>query len=361
MLEVRVKRKLPGFSLDVAFSVNQEILAILGPSGSGKTMTLNCIAGLIKPNEGYIKLNNKVLFDSASNFSLPPQMRKVGFVFQNYALFPHLTVHQNIGYGIRHLTTKEIKDRVSELLEKMNIKRFRDRYPKQLSAGQQQRVAVARALAPEPEVLLLDEPFSALDSLVKERLQIELQALQRFYKGNTLFVTHDLTEGYKLSSRIAIFESGRIVQCDDKANLISSPANLIVARLSGFRNLLAGNINEMTDSNIFVFIPGLGTLRALRHENSCLAPGMPVTIGIRSEYVQMAGHLGENTVCGTIDRIVEEITGRRYFFQINKGQNAEYCLEAVLSESDSIISSQMGKELLIYLPPEHLIVVNKRI
>ncbi len=180
-----------------------------------------------------------------AEFSLPAQMRKVGFVFQNYALFPHLTVNQNIGYGIRHLTAKEIKDRVSELLEKMNIQRLGDRYPRQLSAGQQQRVAVARALAPEPEVLLLDEPFSALDSLVKERLQLELQALQRFYKGNMLFVTHDLTEGYKLSSRIAVFESGRIVQHDHKEKVITCPSNHTVARLVGFKNLMEGSVTEI--------------------------------------------------------------------------------------------------------------------
>jgi molybdate transport system ATP-binding protein len=150
MLEVRLKKKLPGFSLDVSFSANHEILAILGPSGSGKTMTLQCIAGLLKPDEGYIKLNDKVLLDSDKGTNLPAQMRKVGFVFQNYALFPHLTVNQNIGYGIRHLPAQEINNRVTELLDKMNIQKLGHRYPKQLSAGQQQRVAVARALATEP-------------------------------------------------------------------------------------------------------------------------------------------------------------------------------------------------------------------
>jgi len=127
MLEVRIKRKLPGFTLDVAFSVNQEIVAILGPSGSGKTMTLQCIAGLLQPDEGYVKLNNKTLLDSSQGVSLPAQRRKVGFVFQNYALFPHLTVSQNIGYGIGHLTIQEKKERVSELLEKMNIQRLGER------------------------------------------------------------------------------------------------------------------------------------------------------------------------------------------------------------------------------------------
>ncbi len=248
MLEVKIKKKLPGFTLDVSFSVNQEILALLGPSCSGKTMTLQCIAGLLCPDEGYVKLNDKILLDSAKRINRPAQTRKVGFVFQNYALFPHLTVTQNVLYGIHHIPIKDAKIKVAELLEKMNIGKLADRYPRQLSAGQQQRVAVARALAPEPEVLLLDEPFSALDSMVKERLQLELQSLQQFYKGNILFVTHDLAEGYKLSSSMAVFESGRIVQHDEKTRVVSYPAHHVVARLVGFKNLMEGTVIEATDS-----------------------------------------------------------------------------------------------------------------
>jgi molybdate transport system ATP-binding protein len=180
VFEVNIKRKLPGFTLDVSFCANQEILAILGPSGSGKTMTLQCIAGLTEPDEGYIKLNDKILFNSISKINLTPQMRKVGFVFQNYALFPHISVYDNIAFGIRHLPKSEIKERIFNLLNKMNINELAYRYPKQLSGGQQQRVALARAIAPEPDILLLDEPFSALDTQVKERLEIELLSLQIF-------------------------------------------------------------------------------------------------------------------------------------------------------------------------------------
>jgi molybdate transport system ATP-binding protein len=143
LLKVDIKRKLPGFSLAAAFSISQEILAILGPSGSGKTMTLQCIAGLLKPDEGNIELNGKVLFDSKKNINLPPQKRNIGFVFQNYALFPHLAVADNIAYGIRHLPSQDIKLRVTQLLEKMHIQALANRYPRQISSGQQQRVALA--------------------------------------------------------------------------------------------------------------------------------------------------------------------------------------------------------------------------
>ncbi len=206
-------------------------------------MTLQCIAGLLRPDEGYIKLNDKVLLDSSSRINIPSQMRKVGFVFQNYALFPHLTVNQNISYGIRHLPKEAVKERVDELLDKMNIQKLGDRYPKQLSAGQQHGWR-SPGTGPGPEVLLLDEPFSALDSMVKERLQLELQTLQRFYNGNMLFVTHDLAEGFKLSSRIAVFESGRIVQQDNKEKVVSCPSNHTVARLVGFKNLMEGMVVE---------------------------------------------------------------------------------------------------------------------
>lgn len=357
MLEVTVKRKLQGFSLDVAFSVNQEILAILGPSGSGKTMTLQCIAGLIQPDEGYIKLNQKVLFDSTSRYNLPTQLRKVGFVFQNYALFPHLTVNQNIGYGVRYMSSREIKDRVSELLEKMNIQKLGDRYPKQLSAGQQQRVAVARALAPEPEVLLLDEPFSALDSLVKERLQLELQTLQRFYKGNMLFVTHDLAEGYKISSRIAVFESGRIVQHDKKEKVITCPSNHTVARLVGFKNLMEGSVTEVQGTSSLIKVPELGgLLRANNFPTANLAPDQHVTVGIRPEYIQLRDQIGENIFLSTVDRIVEGVTASNYYFHVNTVGTTRHYIMMILSRPDSDVIRE-GQSSYLHLPAEHVVII----
>ncbi|HSW58513.1 MAG TPA: ABC transporter ATP-binding protein, partial [Dehalococcoidales bacterium] len=315
MLEVRVKRKLKGFTLDVGFAIDHEILAILGPSGSGKTMTLQCIAGLLRPDEGFIKVDEKVLLDSAAGVHIPTQSRKVGFVFQNYALFPHLSVYQNVSYGIRYLPVKEVKSSVYDLLEKMNIQRLADRYPRQLSAGQQQRVAVARALAPEPEVLLLDEPFSALDSMVKERLQLELQNVQRFYKGYILFVTHDLAEGYKLSSKIAVFESGRIVQQDDKEKVVSCPCNHTVARLVGFKNLMEGTVIALENQMAVIQVPDLGgSLKACLTQNQNLSLNQRVTVGIRPENIQVMNQAGENTFACTLDRAVEGITATNCYF-----------------------------------------------
>jgi molybdate transport system ATP-binding protein len=239
----------------------------------------------------------------------------------------------------------------------MGLDGLQQRYPRELSSGQQQRVAVARALAPEPEILLLDEPFSALDSLTKEQLEMQILDLRQFYKGNIILVTHDLAEAYRLSSRIAVYESGGIIQCDNKAKLIASPANLTVAKITGFRNLLLGTINEITDSHISILVPELGTLKAVRYKHSRLLSGMSVTIGISPEYVKITNHPGENTVYGSLSRIVEEIRGYRCFFQLNSAQNTVYQLDAVISKSDKNIIPTLGSKVHIHLPPEYLVVI----
>ena len=356
MLEVNVKRSLPGFSLDVNFSINQEILAILGPSGSGKTMTLQCIAGLIKPDEGFIKLNDKVLLDTANNVNLKPQLRRVGFVFQNYALFPHLNVHDNVSYGIRHLPQPEVTDRVTQLLEKMHLADLGHRFPRQLSAGQQQRVALARAIAPEPELLLLDEPFSALDSQVKERLELELMNVQNFYNGNILFVTHDLTEGYKLSSKIAVYESGRVVQCDYKKRVIESPANRTVARLTGVRNIMQGFIESIAGSTVRVMVPELGgILKIVKDDTAGFAVNQTVTIGIRPEYIHIIDQPGENTFKCQANRIVEGVSLINCFFYTGGAANGHW-VEVSLHKAHAPLIKE-GHECCVYLPPEHIVII----
>ncbi len=354
MLEVSIKRKLPGFVLDVKFTVNQEIMAILGPSGSGKTMTLQCIAGLTQPDEGFIKLNDKILFDSTQNINLSPQRRKVGLVFQNYALFPHLTVSQNIAYGIQDRTLIEKKERVTQLLGKMHIGELGQRFPKQLSSGQQQRVALARALAPEPDILLLDEPFSALDSQVQERLAIELLSLQSFYKGNILLVTHNLAEGYKMASRIAVYYSGQVIQCDSKQKVIISPANHTVARLTGVRNLFKGSVIEIQGENAFVLIPEFqekvrielkGTAKPVLNQS--------INLGIRPEYVHLSDNPVENTLKCVVDRMIEGIASIDCFFYIQGKTDSRHLIEATLSKADAGRIST-GQECFLHLHPEHL-------
>ncbi len=359
MLEVNIKKALPGFKLAVNFSVNQEILAILGPSGSGKTMTLQCIAGLIPPDEGYIKLNDKVLLDSARGIKLKPRVRGIGFVFQNYALFPHLTAGDNIAYGIRHLPKDQVKTKTAELMEKMHIGGLGHRYPRQLSAGQQQRVALARAIAPEPELLLLDEPFSALDSQVKERLELELMNLQNFYKGNILYVTHNLAEGYKLASKIAVYESGRVVQCDYKNRVIESPANRTVARLTGVRNIMQGSVETVTGSTVRVFVPELGgILQVVTGDTAGLSVNQPVTVGIRPEYIHIVDQPGENAFKCRADRIVDGVALINCFFYTSHERADGHWIEVSLHKSHAPLI-QEGNEYYVYLPPEHIAIIKE--
>jgi molybdate transport system ATP-binding protein len=356
MLEVKIKKTLPGFNLEVDFTIDQEILAILGPSGSGKTMTLKCVAGLLEPDEGRIALNGRVLFDSAARINLPARERKIGFVFQNYALFPHRTVVENMSYGIRRRPRHEVAARVLWLLEKMHIEGLGERYPRQLSSGQQQRVALARALSCEPEVLLLDEPFSALDTPRRERLEVELLAMQDFYRGDILFVTHDLAQGYKLGSRIAVYESGQVAQMDSKHRVITRPANRTAARLTGFRNLMEGRVNRVGDAGVWVDIGGLGViLRVANGGDTGVIAGQEVAVGIRSEHVRPVALAGENTVYGTVTRVVEGVTTLYYYLRPAPA-SGEGELEVSLSKTEK---SDMlnGGSYHFSLPPEHLVII----
>jgi molybdate transport system ATP-binding protein len=320
-------------------------------------MTLQCIAGLLKPDEGYVKLNDKALLDTKNGISLKPRARGVGFVFQNYALFPHYTVENNIAYGMSHLPKDRVKTRVAELLDKMHLTGLGNRFPRQLSAGQQQRVALARAIAPEPELLLLDEPFSALDSQVKERLELELLNLHNFYKGNILFVTHNLAEGYKLASKIAIYESGRIVQCDLKNKVIGSPANRTVARLTGVRNIMQGTIEEIAGGVVRVMVPELCGIIKVKMENAAgLAAGQAVYIGIRPEYIHIVDQPGDNTFQCKADRIVDGVSLINCFFHISQESMDRHWIEVSLHKLHAPLIAE-GHECYVYLPPQHVLII----
>ena len=215
--------------------MDQEIMAILGPSGCGKTMTLKCIAGLMTPDQGKIILNEQALFDSQQGINLPARERNIGFLFQNYALFPHLTVHENIAFGIKSLPAAQRNERVQQLLSKVRMERFGHRYPAQLSGGQQQRVALARALAPEPEVLLLDEPFSALDTQVKERLEAELLEIQADFQGHVLFYL--IWQSFYV---IMAFTNWWLVAMGDRQLLLNNQL-IKGSYLTGMENMLEGS------------------------------------------------------------------------------------------------------------------------
>ena len=233
-LGVDIRRKLKGFSLDAAFSIEDGVLGILGASGSGKSMMLRSVAGIDQPTEGRIELSGRVLYDSSRGIHLRPQNRRVGYLFQHYALFPHMTVAENISCA---LSRDHRRAKVGTLMERFQLQGLEKRYPSQLSGGQQQRVAVARCVAAEPEALLLDEPFSALDAGMREQMQLELQAMLRDYGGPVVLVTHDQREAYRLCGRLAVFEAGRCIAQGNTKELFTRPGLVQVARLTGCRNI----------------------------------------------------------------------------------------------------------------------------
>jgi molybdate transport system ATP-binding protein len=211
MIRLNLKKTLLGslgkFVLEIDFTIQEnEFIAIYGKSGSGKTTILRMIAGLEKPEEGFITFKDIVYFDSKKKIHLPPQKRNVGFVFQNYALFPNMTVLENLEYAAEN----HRKNQIEELLELLDLYQLKDRYPNALSGGQQQRVALARALVRKPKILLLDEPLSALDPFTRTRLQEEIRKIHKYYQLTTILVSHDKPEVFKLSDRVLILEDGKI-------------------------------------------------------------------------------------------------------------------------------------------------------
>ncbi|MBD2137034.1 molybdate ABC transporter permease subunit [Anabaena sp. FACHB-1237] len=236
-LIVDIQKKLANFHLQVSFNSNDQPLGLLGSSGAGKSMILRCIAGIETPTKGKIILNGRVLFDSEKKINLPIRERKIGFLFQNYALFPHITVAENIAFGLPQKSSKiKIKEEVEKQLIAMHLQGLGDRYPHQLSGGQQQRVALARALASQPQALLLDEPFSALDTHLRSQLEQQVTEILADYQGATLFVTHNMEEAYRLCPNLLVLAQGTTAHYGTKYEIFQKPANMNVARITGCKN-----------------------------------------------------------------------------------------------------------------------------
>lgn len=233
------------FSLDIG---EGEFVALVGPSGCGKTTTLRCIAGFIDPDDGEIILNDRVI--SSEKFVLPPEQRNMAMVFQSYAVWPHKTVYKNISFGLelRKLPKSEARERVMKSLELTKLTGLENRYPNELSGGQQQRVALARGLVIEPEVLLLDEPLSNLDAILREEMRFDLREIQQKLKITSIYVTHDQTEAMVIADRIVVMNEGRIDQIGSAEDIYHSSKSKFVASFVGTTNLLRGTLQEKDES-----------------------------------------------------------------------------------------------------------------
>jgi iron(III) transport system ATP-binding protein len=278
-----------------------ELVALLGPSGCGKTTTLRLVAGFMAPDEGEIRVGDRVLSSAAA--VVPPERRRMAMIFQSYALWPHMTVAQNVAYGLRFadVPRAERTARVSEMLRAVQLPGYGDRYPGELSGGQQQRVAVARALVVEPEILLLDEPLSNLDATLREEMRFEIRRLHERFGITTLYVTHDQAEAMVISDRVAVLQSGRVIQVGAPAELFERPRTRFVAEFIGKTNL----VEAVADGPATV---ARGALR-LRIAADGLVPGAPAVVCIRPHQIALgpradagAPPVGGNALAGAVIR-----------------------------------------------------------
>ena len=238
-LEVTIAKRFEGFTLHADFTAGNTAAAILGASGCGKSMTLRCIAGVVKPDSGRIVLDGRVLFDSEKGIDLPPQQRNVGLLFQNYALFPNMTVEQNILCALKKEKDPAArKAACGSALRAMRLEELAHRLPSELSGGQQQRAALARILAGRPRILMLDEPFSALDSYLREEVEGEVGSLLSNFDGTALLVTHDRDEAYRLCREMIVMDSGEVLRAGTTKEVFADPRRLTAARLTGCKNIL---------------------------------------------------------------------------------------------------------------------------
>jgi molybdate transport system ATP-binding protein len=314
MIQARIRKQFPsgpesaGFSLDLEFQASRGFTVLFGPSGAGKTLTLDCIAGFVHPDEGRILLDDQILFDGAAGVHLAARARRCGYVFQNYALFPHMTLRQNLEFAAERIPRLERHRKINEMLEKFHLAEVSGRRPYELSGGQKQRCSIARALIGAPRVLLLDEPARGLDAPLLADLYSVLRQVREEFGIPVLLVTHDFEECLELGDEMIVVRQGRSVQSGPPRGILEQPANVEVARLLGIFNLLAVEIRALD--------PGRNASRLRYQEFELNGPYFPgrligdqVWLCIRPDLLSAAprnGRLGMNQIPAALVRTVEK-------------------------------------------------------
>lgn len=347
---VDIKKSLGRFSLDVQVEAKNEILGLLGASGCGKSMTLKCIAGIIKPDYGKIVVNDRVLFDSEKKINLTPQERKTGYLFQNYALFPHMTVAENIAAGIRRPKDEHAKI-IKEKIATFYLDGLEKRYPGQISGGQQQRVALARIFASEPDIIMLDEPFSALDNHLKWQMELETMKILENYKGTILFVSHSRDEVYRLCDRTAVINDGKLEVVCDKKEMFRNPKTLAASRLTGCKN--HSRAEKIGDYKLNA-IDWNCTLTSANQ-----VPDDIKHVGIRAHYLEICSNPDEsNQINCKIERVIEDTFGMMIIVrhQSTSGIGSEIVWQVEKNQWQAINSRQQN--LLLRIPEDKLLFLN---
>jgi molybdate transport system permease protein len=353
-LQVDLTKAYPGFDLRVAFVASGGALGLLGASGSGKSLTLRSIAGLEVPDSGRVMLNGRVLFDSKSRVCRAPAQRRVGMVFQDYALFPHLTARANIAFGLHRLPGEERQRRIAKWARALRIEALLDRYPGALSGGQKQRVALARALVTEPEALLLDEPFSALDPHLRRHLEETLKEILKEYRGVTVFVTHDRDEAYRFCQDLVVLSEGTVAVAGPKHEVFAHPQSVAVARLTGCKNFAS------------VSAAAVDSIRAEEWDCTLRIAG-PVPqhvkfVGIRAHHVRVAAQSDEENafpcwLMGRVESPFEMTLYLRLHAPPEAGDRPH--LEAELSQAAWKELSEKPQPWMAVLDPTRLVLLRE--
>ena len=348
-VSVDIEKKLHGFTLKVKLESDGSPMGILGASGSGKSMTLRCIAGIQTPDSGRIVVNDKVLFDSEKKINLKPQERKVGYLFQNYALFPTMTVEKNIACGYRG-DKKHLKAKVADYIERYQLNGLEKRYPRQLSGGQQQRVALARMMIGEPEVILLDEPFSALDGYLKDIMQRDMQNFLNEYTGDMILVTHSRDEAYKFCGHLTILDSGQALTTGETKKLFERPGILQAARLTGCKNF--STVQKMGKHSIYAVDWDLML------QTKDVVPDDVTHVGIRGHWMKGASEGGENHMEVEVMEYIETTFEHQYLLKNKKGGDCQpvwwMCPKGNFEEDPR---AKVPK--YIHFPEEHLMLLKE--
>jgi molybdate transport system ATP-binding protein len=361
-LLVQVSRRFPGFLLDVSFTAGRETVVLFGPSGGGKSMTLKAIAGILRLDVGRISIGSRVLYDSERRINVPAPQRRVGYVPQGYALFPHLRVEENIGFGLKQADGTGRAAAIREMVSLTGLTGLEGRYPRELSGGQQQRVALARALATNPDILLLDEPFSALDSAIRRALREEITALHNRTGIPTLVVTHDLSDAFDFGRRIVVLDGGRVLQQGSREDVFYRPATRRVAELVGMRNILAATV-ERIEGRVAVLDWGGRRLHAALADAGTTTPvGKRVDVCIRPSQIMIKrpddDYSGRPNVLSGV--IVDETVGSDQYrlFVSLPGSSAPYDLQIELSGYTYFrLGLDRTKEIEISIRPDALHII----
>ena len=346
-ITVDIEKNFKGFHLKTAFSSSTSATGILGASGSGKSMTLRCIAGIEKPDRGKIVINGKTVFDSAEKINLKPQERRIGYLFQNYALFPTMSVRENIGCGYRGEKAEKEK-RIEDFIERYHLEGLENRLPSQLSGGQQQRVALARMMIGDPEAILLDEPFSALDGYLKDVLQKDMKEFLNQYQGDMLMVTHSRDEAFRFCNELMLLQEGRTLTFGNTRQLFEQPGLVEVARLTGCKN--SSRIKKLGDYQVFAVDWGV-TLRTSHKVEDDMTH-----IAIRGHWMQPAQETGENCVVFEAAEYVETTFEHQYLVK-SPNMSEDSVLWWMRPKHDFQEKPIDDLPQYLYLPPQHLMLL----